>query len=229
MERRRARGRYKKRTADRTAVRRYLLFCCCLCVLGILLTATGGVLGPAISSAAELQVRNMITKSINQAVAEEMLSGEISGQLIQVQTGADGMIQADTIAMNRMAASLTGRIQERITSLGEESIAIPFGSVFGSQLLSQIGPKLKLKVVPIGAAEVGFKTEFESSGINQTRHRIYLEVSSTARILAPFSLAKIQTSDVILVAETVIVGDVPQSYVFVPENDILDGLDSGME
>ncbi len=177
-------------------------------------------------------MRNMITKSINQAVAEEMLSGEISGQLIQVQTGADGqvtMIQADTIAMNRMAASLTGRIQERITSLGEESIAIPFGSVFGSQLLSQIGPKLKLKVVPIGAAEVGFKTEFESSGINQTRHRIYLEVSSTARILAPFSLAKIQTSDVILVAETVIVGDVPQSYVFVPENDILDGLDSGME
>ena len=129
MERRRARGRYKKRTADRTAVRRYLLFCCCLCVLGILLTATGGVLGPAISSAAELQVRNMITKSINQAVAEEMLSGEISGQLIQVQTGADGqvtMIQADTIAMNRLAASLTGRIQERITSLGEESIAIPF-------------------------------------------------------------------------------------------------------
>ena len=121
-----------------------------------------------------------------------------------------------------MVAELTGKIQTKIGNLGEEQIRVPWGNVLGSQILTQMGPDMKMRVIPVGTAEVGFKTEFESSAINQTRHRIYLDVRCMARILAPFTMAKVETKSEILIAETVIVGDTPQSYVFVPEESILD-------
>ena len=144
---------------------------------------------------------------------------------MEVRSTSEGgvtMIRADMASVNRVYARLTGRIQERIAALGEDRITVPLGNVLGSQILAQMGPSMELRVIPVGTAEVGFKTEFESSAINQTRHRIYLEVDCTARILAPFSMTKVTTHHEILLAETVIVGDTPQSYVFVPEESILD-------
>lgn len=202
-----------------------------LCVLLAILSFTNGVLGPALTSMAEIQVKNMMNKSINEAIAEEFMSQEAGGKLMQVETVAEGqvtMIQADMAAVNRMTIGLTRRIQEKIGKMQEERLKIPLGSIFGSQILSQVGPFMELRVIPVGTADVGFKTEFESSGINQTRHRIYLTVHSTAKILVPFTMAKVQTENEILMAETVIVGDTPQSYVFVPEESILDGVDSSV-
>jgi len=227
MKRRRTKHR---RRSDPDRVKRCLGLCLLLCGLLAILAFFNGVLGPALSSVAEIQVRNMIHRSINEAVAEEFMSEEAGGRLMQVETASDGqvtMIQADMAAVNRMTVGLTGRIQEKIAQMGEERLRIPLGSIFGSQILSQVGPSMELRVVPVGTADVGFKTEFESSGINQTRHRIYLTVNSTARILVPFTMAKVETENEILMAETVIVGDTPQSYVFVPEESILDGMDSG--
>ena len=156
---------------------------------------------------------------------EAFRNGNLDRQLMQVKTAGDGhvtMIQADMAAVNEVVSVLTGKIQTKIGELGEERINVPWGNVLGSQILTQMGPNMKMRVIPVGTAEVGFKTEFESSAINQTRHRIYLEVHCTARILAPFTMAKVETDSEILMAETVIVGDTPQSYVLVPEESILD-------
>lgn len=225
----RRRTKYRRRS-DPDRIKRYLGLCLLLCGFLAILAFFNGVLGPAFSSVAELQVRTMINRSINEAVAEEFMNEETGGQLMQMETASDGqvtMLQADMAAVNRMTSGLTGRIQEKISQMGEERLNIPLGSIFGSQILSQIGPSMNLRVIPVGTTDVSFKTEFESSGINQTRHRIYLTVNSTARILAPFTMAKVETENEILMAETVIVGDTPQSYVFVPEESILDGMDSG--
>ena len=224
--------RYGRKRTDPDRVERCLGLCLLVCGFLVLLSFYRGILGPALSSVAELQVRTMINRSINEAVAEEFLSDDVNGTLMRVETAADGtvtMIQADMAAVNRMTARLTGKIQERVAQMGEERVSVPFGSVFGSQILSQMGPSLELRVIPAGTADVSFKTEFESSGITQPRHRIYLTVNSTARILAPFTLTRVETEQEILVAETVIVGDTPQSYVFVPEESILDGMDSSVE
>ncbi|MBO5667206.1 MAG: sporulation protein YunB [Firmicutes bacterium] len=210
---------------DRRRVARMLGISLILCILALATSTINRILEPSLGSVAELQVKSMIHRSVNEAVAESFSEGRMDRQLMQVTTAGDGhvtMIQADMAVMNEVASVLTGRIQNKISSLGEECITVPWGNVLGSQILTQMGPKLKLRVIPIGMAEVGFKTEFESSAINQTRHRIYLEVCCTARILAPFTLAKVETTSQILMAETVIVGDTPQSYVFVPEESILD-------
>ena len=147
---------------------------------------------------------------------------------MQVQRDLDGgitMVQADMEAVNKVTSSLTERIQKNIGGLREERIYVSLGNVIGSQILAQMGPSMELRIIPVGTAEVGFKTEFESSAVNQTRHRIFLDVHCTARILAPFTMTKVETHQEILLAETVIVGDTPQSYVVVPEESILDVVD----
>ncbi len=210
---------------DRTRVVRILLICLILCILTFTTTVFHKVLEPALASVAELHVKTMIHRSVNEAVMESFRNGNLDRQLMQVKTAGDGhvtMIQADMAAVNEVVSVLTGNIQTKIRNMGEERINVPWGNVLGSQILTQMGPNMKMRVIPVGTAEVGFKTEFESSAINQTRHRIYLEVHCTARILAPFTMAKVETDSEILMAETVIVGDTPQSYVLVPEESILD-------
>ena len=210
---------------DRTRVSRILWVCLILSIAALFISVFNRILEPVLGSVAELHVKTMIHRSVNEAVAESFSDGSLDLQLMQVKTAGNGhvtMIQADMAAVNEVVSVLTGRIQSKIGGLGEERISVPWGNVLGSQILTQMGPNMKMRIIPVGTAEVGFKTEFESSAINQTRHRIYLEVHCTARILAPFTMEKVETKSEILMAETVIVGDTPQSYVFVPEESILD-------
>jgi len=75
------------------------------------------------------------------------------------------------------------------------------------------GPKINVRVIPTGSVETDFESEFVSAGINQTRHRIYLEVKTTVGIVVPFTDKKTEITTRIPVAETVIIGDVPEFYI----------------
>ena len=113
-------------------------------------------------------------------------------------------------------------MQGRYKEMKPVSLQVPVGSIVGSQILSQIGPYVDLKVLPIGMSRVNFKTEFESMGINQTKYKVYLEMDSQARVLAPFTINNINVQNTILVAEAIIVGKVPNAYINVPEDGVLD-------
>jgi len=183
------------------------------------------VVKPSITSVSEMRVKAIVTQTINEAIREKFIEDINAGNLIETELDKDGkiaLVQADTVAMNRLAADMTVRIQEKLMNLKDTKVKLPLGSLMGSQILSQVGPKLNLRILPMATTEVSFKTEFESTGINQTRHRVYLEVNSSAKVLVPFSSNKMKLKNTVLVAETIIVGDVPQSYIFVPEKGILD-------
>ncbi len=123
--------------------------------------------------------------------------------------------------MNRLASEVALTVQDNIKQIKASSVKVPLGNVFGSQLLAQYGPKININVTPIGMVNVDFKTQFEQSGINQTRHKIYLVVNTQVRIIVPFSTNTTSVETSVPIAETVIVGKVPQSYIFVPENQML--------
>ncbi|MEA4986632.1 MAG: sporulation protein YunB [Anaerovorax sp.] len=183
------------------------------------------VIKPAITSVSEMRVKAIVTQTINEAIREKFIEDINAGQLLEIKFDKDGkitLVQADTVAMNRLSADMTVRIQKKLMDLRNTKIQLPIGSLMGSQILSQMGPKFNLSILPMATTEVNFKTEFESTGINQTRHRVYLEVNSNAKVLVPFSSNKMKLKNTVLVAETIIVGDVPQSYIFVPEKSILD-------
>lgn len=97
------------------------------------------------------------------------------------------LMQANTMLMNKVASDVALTIQDHFSKIKTTSERIPLGNVLGSQLLAQHGAKIELEVTPLGMVNVNFGTEFEHSGINQTRHRIYLIIHSTVRVIVPFS------------------------------------------
>ncbi len=135
------------------------------------------------------------------------------------------MMQANTVMMNRLASEVALTVQDKIQDIRTSSVEVPLGTVFGSQLLAQYGPKLDIGVTPIGMVNVDFKTEFEHSGINQTRHKIYLVIKTQVKIIVPFSSNTTTVETSVPIAETIIVGKVPQNYIYVPENEFLNVVD----
>lgn len=181
---------------------------------------TEKVLKPNMAAIAEVRVKAMMTQIVNDAVHDQYLSDPKQRELLTIKTDQEGNItylQSNTIAMNRLATNLTQAVQGQYKEMKPVNMDVPIGSIIGSQILSQLGPYVNLKVLPIGMSRANFKTEFESVGINQTKYKVFLEMDSQARVLAPFSINNINVQNTILVAEAIIVGEVPSSYINVPQ------------
>jgi sporulation protein YunB len=180
-------------------------------------------LRPTITVLAETKALELANRSINQAVAE-LVEGKINYEdLMDVQLDNQGkitMIQANTIMMNELASAVALEIQDELKKGKTSSAYIPIGTALGSPILAKYGPKLEVSTEPIGTISVNFKTKFESSGINQTRHRIYLEAKTQVKVIIPLITSTKEIKAQIPICETIIVGDVPNSYVNIPDQDI---------
>lgn len=183
------------------------------------------ILKPNMAGIAEVKVKAIITQVVNDAVHDQFASDTNMIDLLTIKTDNEGnisFVQSNTMAMNNLAAELTQTVQGQYKSMEPKIVKVPIGSILGSQILSQVGPYVELKVLPIGMSRVNFKTEFESTGINQTKYKVFLEMDSQARVLAPFSINNINVQNTILVAEAIIVGEVPNSYINVPKESAID-------
>ncbi len=183
---------------------------------------------PAVIAIAEVKAREIATRAINESLNTEMSQKIRYQDLISIQTDTEGnitMMQANTMAMNKLASEVALAVQDNIKQIQASSVKVPLGNVLESPLLARYGPKINIVVTPIGMANVDFKTEFEESGINQTRHRIYLVVKTNVQIIVPFSTNTATVESSVPIAETIIVGKVPNSYIFVPEDDVLNFAD----
>ena len=186
---------------------------------------TANVVKPAMESVASLKVESMLIDAVNEAVRNNFLENEDAENLLIINkddTGKITMVQANTAGMNILAAELQGEILENMGKLQGEKVKVPLGTLLGSPIFSLAEIYVDLKVMPLGVGKVQFKTEFESTDINQSHYKVYLEVESQAKVEAPFSKEKVTTAATLLIAETIIIGDVPETYIFIPENNVPD-------
>lgn len=216
----------KKRARNKTSkpVLKFFMFIILICLILIYgFLYLEHKIRPTVFNIAEMRVKSITNEAVQESVHTEF-SGKIDyNDLVHFEMDNEGnitLLQANTVLMNKIASDVTLLIQKNIQDFTSQ-IMIPIGSILGSQILSQYGPMIKLNIIPIGMAKVNFKTEFEDSGINQTRHKIFLEVETFAKIIVPFKTNTISVKTIVPIAETVIVGEVPQSYIFVPEDEIL--------
>lgn len=176
-------------------------------------------LRPTITVLAETKALELANRSINKSVAQ-MVDGKINYEdLMTVKLDSNGnisYIQANTIMMNEIASKIALEIQDELKKVKSTSSYIPIGTALGSPILAKYGPKLKISIEPIGTVSVDFKTEFESSGINQTRHTIYLKANTKVKVVLPLITSTKEVDTKIPICETIIVGDVPESYVNIP-------------
>ncbi|MCC5911617.1 MAG: sporulation protein YunB [Clostridiaceae bacterium] len=179
---------------------------------------------PTVQAIGDLKAQEITTRAINESVSIVVKQDVEYEDLISIKEDEEGnitLMQANTMMMNKVASDVALTIQEHLKQIQTAAERIPLGNALGSQLLAQFGPKLKLEVTPLGMVDVNFGTEFEHSGINQTRHRIFLIVNTKVRVIIPFSSNTIEVTTYIPVAETVIVGRVPHNYINVPKDDFL--------
>ncbi len=180
---------------------------------------------PVIITMAEAQVRAMAVQAMNDSVRSVMSNPVKYTDLIHIVQDNEGnvmFIQADTLKMNDIAMTTAMTSQNQITKIGDDGVGIPLGSVLGGQLLAGRGPKIYARIVPVGSVTTDFESEFQNQGINQTRHKIYLNVHTTVRIVVPTQSKQIDVSTKVLVTECIIVGQVPESYVNVTDPGLLD-------
>ncbi len=130
------------------------------------------------------------------------------------------MMQSNTIMMNKIASDVALQIQDELKQVKTTTSYIPIGTALKSPILAKYGPKLKVSIEPIGTVSVDFKTDFESSGINQTRHRIYLQAKTQVKVVIPLTTSTKEIKAQIPISETIIVGDVPSSYVNIPKEGV---------
>ena len=87
----------------------------------------------------------------------------------------------------------------------------------GSKLFANLGPNFKVFIIPLSSIVVDFYSEFEQAGINQTIHRIYMEINAKVQVVIPLSNKTVEITSNVPIAETVIVGEVPKTYINIPD------------
>ena len=171
---------------------------------------------------AHARAEAMAVSYINEAV-RDVMKGEVTYEdMMQVRSDEKGritMIQANAARMNDLATVTALRAQAQLESAEAQSVDIPLGAALGIPFFSAMGPRVQVRILPVSAVTAAFSTEFESAGINQSRHKIYLSLETTVRLVIPTGAREVQVNSQVLIAESIIVGDVPQSYVEVPDID----------
>lgn len=142
--------------------------------------------------------------------------------------GKISMIQMDMYKVNIIVSDIAYYIQEQMKQPERCSVAIPLGNLTGIDWFSGYGPNIKIKVVLLGNVETDLRSEFIAKGINQTLHRVYLQIDCSVQIVSSYKSVKENVANQFLVAENVIVGEIPSTYYnlegFESEQDTLNAL-----
>ena len=171
---------------------------------------------PVMISLAKTQSKVMAQRAINNAIisifADNPLSYEDVLIIEKEDNGSVSAVKSNLESVNKLKAELLTKIQNYISEIERLEVYIPLGTIMGSDIFSGIGPSFSVDFVPSGIAAVDFVSKFEDAGINQTRLTIDLNVKATIMLVMPSASAGIDVETKVPVIQTVIVGDVPQSY-----------------
>ncbi|MEA4882497.1 MAG: sporulation protein YunB [Clostridia bacterium] len=173
-------------------------------------------LKPTLLELAEARARVIATSALNDALSEAGAMEIKYEDLMDWKTDGQGNIvavQPNTGEINRIAATTTTRVQDALRGIESVKISVPFGQVLGSTLLAHMGPWLTVRMIPIGVVSTTVTDQFDTAGINQLRHRIFLEIEAYVKILVPLVSSSVIVASSMPIAEAIILGDVPNFYV----------------
>jgi sporulation protein YunB len=176
-------------------------------------------LKPTLLTLAEAKATVIATQTINTVITQKVTHDADPKQLVNVHLDNRGrvvLIQPNAMAFNRLAAETTMEVQSALEKIREEQIYIPMGQIFGSQIFASFGPKITVSILPVGTVEVKVIDKFEQAGINQTRHLIYLVATTSVRIVVPLVSKAVIVKTQVPIAEYIVVGDVPSTYLQLP-------------
>ena len=201
--------------------RRFLLRALLICLLPALLVgilAAACRLRPILEQVATSKVNSTVNRIVAQAIEDSVTSGDIRYEdLVTLDKDNEGrvtVVRSNMAAFNRLQAHILDIILERISQVSSRDLSIPAGNLTGLALLAGRGPRIVVRMESVGSSTAWFENDFVSAGINQTRHQIILHVNVSVSILLPGFTTATQVANEVTVAETIIVGDVPDTYTY---------------
>ncbi|MGN0715109.1 MAG: sporulation protein YunB [Anaerovoracaceae bacterium] len=197
--------------------------------LGLVLAGSGILFhdfyGESIDAAARTVAVNVVAIKINQSLKDGITNRDLQGDLLHVERDSEGKVryvEADSRLITQLVLAFSMKMNENYSLGDTEVVPMNLGILTGNKILSQLPWTVNVKVMPLSLTKFQCETELETQAVNQTRYKVYCTVTSNVLIVAPLSRETAEINRKVLLAEAVIVGEVPENYVRVPQDDILD-------
>lgn len=172
---------------------------------------------PIVIELAKTGAGNAVTRIVNDAVDHTLAAEAISyDDMITLQKDSSGQITAltsNSVEMNRLRTRILDEVVAQVDILDSKTLGVPLGNLTGLATLSDKGPLLPVKVLSVASAEGSFRNQFTDAGINQSYHQVVLDVTVNVKLLIPGGTVETAVSTQVNVAETIIVGKVPDAYL----------------
>ena len=197
---------------------RLIRFLLILCVaLGIAFLMLRSRYRNVVRELAETQVKNTTSDLTNDAIAKQIARGEIRyDRIVYFEKDLNGRITAlktNMSEVNRLKTDILNIINDEILALDASDIGIPLGSLFLPEFFSGKGPAIPVHILSIRNSDATFSSSFSQAGINQTLHKLVMVVNVDVAVLVLGETESFTVNSEVVVAETVIVGEVPTTFL----------------
>ena len=194
---------------------RLLLFLCIAAVAGFFVFRSK--YHTVVSELAQTQVKNVTSDLINDAIDRQIEDGNIQyDRIVYFEKDLEGRITAlktNMSEVNRLKTDVLNLINDEILAMGTDSIGIPLGTLFLPEFLAGKGPSIPVHILSIRNSDANFTSDFTQAGINQTLQQLNMHVIVDVAVLVLGKTESFTVSSQVVVAETIIVGQVPETYL----------------
>ena len=172
------------------------------------------IIDPVFENLCEDEAKSIATKITNEETTNiiKKYNYDTFFTMEKDEKGNIQMINANVLKINQITSDIAISIQKRLNSEYKNDIYIPCGAITGIKYLSGFGPRINLNISSSGNVDTNLKSEFVSQGVNQTMHRVYLEIKTNVNILTSFKTIQKKIENQVLIAEHIIVGEIPAAY-----------------
>lgn len=183
-------------------------------ILGVVIKMILNYFEPIFETMCEEKAKSIATIITNQQSTIIMNKYQYE-ELYTIEKDESGnivIIKSNVVPINNMISDLTENIQNEFNDIEKTKINIPFGNLLGMYFFSGMGPNIPIQVTISGTLDTEIKSEFISQGINQTLHRVYVNFECNVKIVTPLKNYEKMITNQVIIAEHVIVGNIPDSY-----------------
>lgn len=187
-----------------------------LCLVVVFLLYLNYVVNPVIIATSTAKVRSLSQRAVENVVWQVLSDSAIYDTLINITRDENGKILAvssNSAIVNMLALELAEKAQDSLSQMGASGVDIPIGSFSGMPIFTGRGPIVNIKMLPIGTIYCKFFSSFSAAGINQTNHRVYLRVLTSVSVILPMANQTIDTETQLMISESIIVGEIPETYL----------------
>ena len=201
-----------KKSKKRTFIK-LLIFVLIIIILGFLYARF--YVNPQIVSINTASIKAYSVDLINSSIGETLENNDYD-DLIEILKDSDGnikLLSVNSKNVNKLNNNIMSLVQNKLNEKDILNYKIPIGAFTGITALSGVGPKVDVKIVPIGSVSTEYRSQIASLSINQSYHKIYLTINISVCVILPIYTQTIDISSQVLIAENLIVGQIPSTYL----------------